>query len=292
MPGWWLGEQDQRHDEPYVSPERWDKELRVAGFTGADSVFYDEESPYQFNAHIVSTAVDATNANINQVTLLYNSEITLEARQIEEQFSQDGYTINWCSMNETPPDNQDVISLIDLEAPFFDNISHTEWNAFQHYLSNTGSIGTLWVTRPAQMSCTDPRYSLVLGVARTIRSELSVDLATCEIDRYDEHALKMLVKVYEKFRRQRRLGGPDTEYEYALCDGTVHIGRYYRVPAPEQVITTIEPGMAKSLDIGKRGALDTLTWRHVEMAKLTHDQVEISTRCVGLNFKVRNTAAN
>lgn len=41
LPGWWLGKADGRPIEPYISPERWDKELLAAGFDGVDAVHHD-----------------------------------------------------------------------------------------------------------------------------------------------------------------------------------------------------------------------------------------------------------
>jgi hypothetical protein len=39
--GWWLGKADGRNWEPYVQPERWDAELKEAGFTGVDAFVPD-----------------------------------------------------------------------------------------------------------------------------------------------------------------------------------------------------------------------------------------------------------
>jgi acyl transferase domain-containing protein/SAM-dependent methyltransferase len=47
LPGWWLGEEDERSDEPYVQPDRWDRELRAAGFSGLDDCMLDAPRPYQ-----------------------------------------------------------------------------------------------------------------------------------------------------------------------------------------------------------------------------------------------------
>ena len=55
--GWWLGEADGRPNEPYVSVERWDQELRNAGFTGVDTTVFDAERPYQYCAVIISQPV-------------------------------------------------------------------------------------------------------------------------------------------------------------------------------------------------------------------------------------------
>lgn len=48
--GWWLGEADDRKWEPYVMVDRWDRDLKAAGFTGV----YDAEEPFQYCAANVS----------------------------------------------------------------------------------------------------------------------------------------------------------------------------------------------------------------------------------------------
>jgi SAM-dependent methyltransferase len=55
LPEWWLGEEDGRAQEPYVSPERWDEELRAAGFLSPDASVFDDDIPYQANATIIAS---------------------------------------------------------------------------------------------------------------------------------------------------------------------------------------------------------------------------------------------
>lgn len=38
--GWWLGENDDRAEQPYVEVSRWDQELKAAGFDGVDTTVY------------------------------------------------------------------------------------------------------------------------------------------------------------------------------------------------------------------------------------------------------------
>lgn len=61
------------------------------------------------------------------------------------------------------------------------------------------SFEMLWLTRSAQVGYKDPRYSQVLRIARTVRSELLVDFAIFEIDRTYLSALDPLFKVFSKF---------------------------------------------------------------------------------------------
>ena len=46
LPGWWLGEEDGRYLEPYLSIKKWDAELRNARFQGVDMGVHDDEIPY------------------------------------------------------------------------------------------------------------------------------------------------------------------------------------------------------------------------------------------------------
>ena len=71
LPGCWLGEGDDRLDQPYVSIERWDRELQASGFTGADTITYDGEQPYQCFAAI------ATRARLSAPKAKSSSEISI-----------------------------------------------------------------------------------------------------------------------------------------------------------------------------------------------------------------------
>jgi acyl transferase domain-containing protein/SAM-dependent methyltransferase len=53
--GWWLGEDDGRPDQPFVSVSRWDQELKDANYSGVDVAVYDLEEPYRQGAAIVAS---------------------------------------------------------------------------------------------------------------------------------------------------------------------------------------------------------------------------------------------
>ncbi|KAI1562587.1 Polyketide synthase modules protein, partial [Pyrenophora tritici-repentis] len=53
LSGWWLGALDDRVDQPFISPERWTKELLDAGFPKPEAIILDDDAPYQLNAGIV-----------------------------------------------------------------------------------------------------------------------------------------------------------------------------------------------------------------------------------------------
>jgi SAM-dependent methyltransferase len=287
LPGWWLGGDDQRSDEPFVSSSRWDEELRQAGFSGLEgAIVLDDDAPYQLNATMVAAVAPAILPE-KKVTLLHGYDYTIQVRDVEQQFIQSGYTVDRCTLRQVIPKNQDVVALLDLNEPFFDNISDEALSAFQDYLSMAQTVGTLWVTKSSHLTCNDPRYGLVLGMARTVRSELSQDFATLEMDNFDAAAYGALVGVYEKFQRRQKDDILSPEYEYALCDGVVHTSRYHWVSATDHLSTVAEQDAPRKLQIGKLGLLDTLFWATSETGDLKNDEVEVAVSCVGLNFKVR-----
>jgi SAM-dependent methyltransferase len=286
LPGWWLGEDDQRSDKPFVSPARWDQELRQAGFSGLEgAVVFDDDAPYQLNATMVATITPATVPE-KKVTLLHGDEWTTEMRDIKQQFIQSGYAVDHCTLGQVIPNNQDVVALLDLQEPFFDQISGEALGAFQNYLSMAQMAGTLWVTRSCSLECDDPRYSLILGVARTVRSELSQSFATLEMDKLDAAACGALVEVYRKFQKRQKDDTFEPECEYVLLDGVVHTGRYHRVCAAEHLARVVKPHVPRELQIGKVGLLDTLFWAPSKIRDLKGDEVEVTMSCVGLNFRV------
>lgn len=285
LPGWWLGEQDGRPYEPYITPERWDKELRNAGFSGTDSVIYDDDLPYQINANIVSSAAEVISCS-REVAILCGADISPIARQVEALLTKAGFSIVFTHFGQMPPVDRDIISLVDLRAPFFDNISAEKLAAFQRYIGNLQSAGILWVTRSAQIGCKDPRYSQVIGIARTIRSELSVDFATFEIDTVDSSALDALLEVFDKFQKRREYADLDPDWELALSSGVIQIPRYHPISVSQQLSTTSLGELPKKLEIGKFGLLRSLRWVQDQAISLADGQVEVEPRAVGMNFKV------
>ncbi|KAL9623833.1 MAG: hypothetical protein Q9160_001824 [Pyrenula sp. 1 TL-2023] len=290
LPGWWLGESDGRPNEPYIPVERWDRELRAAGFSGVDSVVYDNDRPYQNNAEIVSRHPETTPSSMG-VTLLHSNNTIPLVSQLESLLIRRGFRVDLTTMNQAPPPNQDIISMVDFSGPFFERITTEELAAFQSYIGKLESSGVLWATRSIQMACQDPRYSPVVGAARTIRSELLVDFATMEIDTPDDFALEALADVFQKF--QRRDKGPelDPDFEFALFERTVYIPRYRWISVVDQLSTISETELPRKLELGKIGQLQSLQWAQVEPIVLAKDEIEVETCAVGLNFKARFSIA-
>ncbi|EFE44178.1 polyketide synthase, putative [Trichophyton verrucosum HKI 0517] len=283
LPGWWLGGGDGREDTPLVSPERWGRELQKNGFSGAEAVFYDCEQPYHYGAGIWSRRADIVPVK-GDIYLLHHPTVHEWAYIAEAQLSQRGYTVHWCTLDQLPA-GKIIISLLDLGGPFFDKISEGNFRAFQKAMSTATNCRMIWVTRGSQLECSDPRYGLVLGLARTLRFEMDVDFSTFEVDKFDEKTATSLCDLLKEMQIFREKPWLDQDYEFAVRDGVIHIGRFHWTPLDEEITTTNKPNMSKGLHIGTYGLLDSLSWVEYEEPPVGGNDVMVEIKYTGLNFR-------
>jgi hypothetical protein len=62
-----------RIQEPYVTPERWDRELKDAGFSGTDVAIFDSELPCNINVNIISR-LKRTVRSHSRISLLHRQD--------------------------------------------------------------------------------------------------------------------------------------------------------------------------------------------------------------------------
>ncbi|RDA95780.1 hypothetical protein CP533_5176 [Ophiocordyceps camponoti-saundersi (nom. inval.)] len=288
LPGWWLGEDDNRLTAPIISVERWDQELRSAGFSGTDAAVLDDEYVYHEQAFMISTVTTddpGTHKTEASVTFLYYEKKHDFARELAGRFATDGIRVSWSKLTDQDlkPD-QDVVSTLDLENPFFYDISEDDWHSFIDFLSKLRA-SILWLTRPAQFCCRDPRYGSTLGLARTIRTELMLDFVTLEIDTLDHTAADAAIGVFKKHKRASPSTDFDCESEFALHNGVVHIGRYHWITARKELEGPRREDGRKCLDIDRYGSIQSLHWVWRGLARPKAGEVEVHIHYTGLNFR-------
>ncbi|KAI1759369.1 hypothetical protein GGR53DRAFT_513765 [Hypoxylon sp. FL1150] len=187
---------------------------------------------------------------------------------------------------------QDVISILDLEgSPFLEDISVDDYNTFKDFVMRLSPCGLLWITKPCQIQCLQPQYAQILGLARTLRHELSVDIATLEVDEnpVSPESLKAICDVYQKFRARplTRDGDMDLHYEYALSRGAIHIPQFLWVSVGNMLSypSDTKRETSKQLEVGKEGTLNGLRWVTKPLSNLEGKDVRVEVRAVGMNFK-------
>jgi SAM-dependent methyltransferase len=285
MPSWWAGVSDDRPDEPYVTPSRWNTELTSAGFKELDGVVFDAEDPLQLSAVMVAKP-NIDYATAGKVTLLCDRKQP-EPASLIQQLQKRGLVVSKCHLGERLPSGQDVIAVLDITEPYLETVDDISWMQLKILVGSLGNSMMLWVTKLCQLHCHDPRYAQVIGLARTLRSETSAHFGTCETDDV-ESTSELIADVFTKFRFQPTSDhlAPDFEYEYAIFDNAVHVGRFYPFHLNED-LSTSEPNDHFALEFVRAGRIDSLCWSPRPPEILKDDEVEVETYAVGLNLRVR-----
>jgi len=283
--GWWLGEQDGRPDVPFITPEEWDKRLRAAGFAGCDSVVFDNEQPFQMNANIITKpAIDFAYAK--KVTLLSGSRVHPLAVNVETLLHEADYNVEHCLWDQDVPADQDLVSFVDLDKVLFHDIGDSDLEQFLQLVDTLRQSAVLWLTPPAQIHPIDPHAAQILGMARTIRSELAMSFATLELENEETGAADAVVKVLRKIQRDKDeiVADLDPDMEFAWANGVVNTGRFHWIPVGKSLSETAKAPDAKGLVIGKRGLLQTLNWAGQQLDVLEADDAQVRMVAVGMNF--------
>ncbi|USP74624.1 uncharacterized protein yc1106_01898 [Curvularia clavata] len=293
LPGWWLGEQDGRADEPYVHPERWDSELRAASFSGLTDCMMDASEPYQTHAYMIASPV-TDELLPKPVTLLFDDSSQQIAKDLQTELSQSGrfeaVLHDWES--ETVLPKGDIICLLDVIKPFFMDPDARRWENFRRLIFqiSESTYGALWLTRSSQHSCEHPRWGQTPGAIRGIRNDVGISLAMCEIDRINSSSWKAVARIAQKFCGRGHTPSRDMELEYAIEHGSVLVPRIYpfsvnqELHKPANILSAAED-IELDLTIGTVGRLDTLHWAPRTSQKPGKSQVAVEIMATGLNFR-------
>lgn len=295
FPGWWLGEPDGRPDRPCVAPADWDRRLREAGFDGISAVSYDNHQPYQANANMIARPAVSAIQYPAHISFLTASETISPFAETVQQFFQDlGYEVDHYTWGEETPKGQDVISFLDVdspEAPLLKDISELDLACLVRTIDEIQSSAStlLWLSPPAQVDCQDPFHGQILGLARSLRTEMGLDIATLELEHLSMQAAQAVPQVMQKVQRSRsldRIGdrGLDPDMEFAFVAGEIQIPRFHWYSVSEALAHDLPPPDTRHLVIGQRGMLQTLQWEGGYFEPLAPDDIELKIAATGMNF--------
>jgi SAM-dependent methyltransferase/NAD(P)-dependent dehydrogenase (short-subunit alcohol dehydrogenase family)/aryl carrier-like protein len=223
--GWWLGEDDNRKWEPYVDTDRWDRELKAAGFNGTD-VVYDEEKPWQYCATIVARMPTNAVQLTNHVSILCQHPEAIVNRRLTEDLNQRGFDVEIVNLHEALNTDGDIIATLDLEASFLENVTSETFSLFQTLCSLMKNRNLLWLMSSTQVNCSNPLSSQSLGLIRSARSELNISITTLEINFSMPNSTSFILGVLSKIRAQKDHGILAPDWEFAVHGGTLKVGRY------------------------------------------------------------------
>ncbi|KAL4933195.1 acyl transferase domain-containing protein [Aspergillus undulatus] len=258
LPGWWVGEHDQRIDKPYVSVDRWRQELKSAGLNGIDFAIHEDTSSV---VNLVSSSPTLP-IESRRVNLLIPDKPCKWAHDVERGFQKRGYQVNLCALDQPPSVEGEVISLVDATEPFLFNATQTSFQQLKDFLVHPLVKRVLWVTKSSQITSPDPRYGLIHGFLRAFHGEVHTDgniLSIFDVDELGEKTTVHLLNIYEHLCRTQSVD-PRRE-EYALRDGVVHVARFEAVSTEQELQSPAKDVAPRRLGIESTGLLDSMFWR-------------------------------
>lgn len=185
------------------------------------------------------------------------------------------------------PAAQDVISFIDIEGkPLLQNVKEEDFTRFVDTVEFLQQSTVVWLMASAQIRSTKPQAAQMIGMARTIRSELAMSFATLELENIATGAADAVVNVMRKIQGSMDdISELDTDMEYAWVNGALNVSRFHWASIERALCETAKAPETKGLEIGTPGLLQTLEWTSQPLGKPAPDEANVRMAAVGLNFK-------
>lgn len=287
LPGWWDGASDSRADDPCarLTLNQWSTELMSVGFKPPEMFTFAADDPLQKDAVMV-TVPDKDYTHSKMLTVLCKSQSSDPPRRFMDQLSARGFFVSRRNLGERIPVGQDIIALLDEAGPFFQDINENTFEQFKDLVSSLAGSKIMWLTRLCHMDCQDPSYAQVIGISRTLRSEMMLNFATCET-RDVEADSKIIADVFARFQagaNDDSTLGPD--YEFVISGGAAQVGRFYPFSLSKELLAE-NMGEEFILQLPGSGRRGTAQWASKPAASMLQgDDVEVVTHAVGLNFVV------
>lgn len=263
-------------------------EFGKAGFSESLVTLKDDDEEHYLDSFIICKP-SASPFEPRSVVMLYDKVKHDFGLQLADMLEKLKIDIRWCRIaDHEPVEGVDIISTIDLERPYFYDFSDESYAECLEYFGKVKSR-MIWLTRPAQLRCTDPRYGLMPGFVRNIRLELGLPFFTVELDALDTVASQQTTSLMRKILQIDFLNDLDAlDYEFSVFDNAVHVGRYHWFPMAPDLKPEFEEHEddIKRLTIGRYGLINSLHWVQQKQEPLGSDEVEVEIRWAGLNFRV------
>ncbi|KAI1497192.1 hypothetical protein F5X99DRAFT_423743 [Biscogniauxia marginata] len=227
---WWSGEADGREWEPFVSADRWDEDLKASGFTGAENVVYDAPLPYRYWSTVITRPEARVLSEKNSPVVLVSENTKSKlSSDLAEGLTKSGISVIRKGLAEDIADEHNVIFALDLEKPFFEDISSKNWETFKNLVKRCESISSrklLWLLPPTQKNSQNPKSGLSIGLLRSVRSELDLSLTTLEVDLADAGLASHVASVFNKVLGEQLSDQLLPDREFLVENGTIKVGRY------------------------------------------------------------------
>lgn len=238
LPGWWYARENFRRNGPLVDVKRWDQLLKSSGFTGADQVVYDIDPPLQRGFAIIAKPSSETVASARPHTISFVNELAVSGSKLGTHLTEHGWEMTPLELGFPPvaPSSDLILQILTRPPDVTSQVSaQSSFDSIQRlfrYITSEHKV--VWVLPRVQMMCTDPLGAHSLGIARAVRSELSLQLYTIEIDFDEPHFSEIIYKLLESILQSTDTAKLTQDMEFVVKDGEIFLGRYH--PAPDVLV--------------------------------------------------------
>ncbi|KAH8648631.1 hypothetical protein BX600DRAFT_389283 [Xylariales sp. PMI_506] len=289
MSDWWVGDDGDSPDGPYRSPSEWHGLFTAAGLRLSSSMGMDSKVPSSSSAVLLYQAKKQQQRNpLKTVGILHSEELSRECSVLSKEMQDRGYETLLYTLANLPPAGMDVIVLFEFGTPFFNEMTASRLEKFQALVNNLGDASLFWLTSPSQIRCQDPSYAKIFGLARTLRSELGLNFAVCEVgvDELDfSDSVDAVADVFTRFQQREKETDMDPDFEYSIIDGTIRVSRFFPFELDKELQVSSHSEEA-ILELDRPGRLDSLQWSVGSSAPAPQgDEIELEVHSVGLNFR-------
>ncbi|CAK3821415.1 polyketide synthase [Lecanosticta acicola] len=285
QPEWWSETPEANGEGTPLNAADWKTQLAAAGLGRISSSSDDSPSSDPLTVTLVARHASIEFQKIPKLTVLCDEKAGHNTEVIISHLEKTGHQVTRCSLEDQVPAGQNVLSLLDADKAFFADMTEARYLALKTFLTGVKEAGVLWVTKSCEVGCIGPQYALIIGLARVLRSEQMVNMATIQIDDLQQQSsLKQLSRVIATFQDQSGDDELNPDFEWAIQDGEVLVGRFQPFTLLDQLLED-EPSSWAKLDVATPGRINSLHWVQQPREELAPGEVEVQVHAAGLNFR-------
>lgn len=306
LPGWWLSQDATRTEGPLLDLDRWTSVLTANGFSGIDIQLDDySESTDRSSSVMISTAKGVKNGPENDGDIVIIQDSSQKVSQLKQDLKQSimestGVVPVETALTEASFTGKWCIFVGDMDLPIFSTVDPGQLKKIQNLIA--GARGLLWVIHHSNTNSQSLAENMVIGLARTVRSETGLPFATLDLGEHrslsNMEAISHITKVFNGvFRHKSQL--IEADLEFTVRKGRICVSRLVNnddlnlsiqqetQQAPPQLQTFQQSKRPLRLTTGETRMLDELHFTDDQFVQmpLPEDYIEVRVSHVGLNFR-------
>ncbi|ORY58512.1 fatty acid synthase S-acetyltransferase [Pseudomassariella vexata] len=300
VPGWWRCVEEWREMSPAVKEGKWDECLRAGGFSGNDVCFrdYEDDGCHIFSIMITTAGEETFEADSSSGVLLVVDDLSDLQNELAKSIATHLAGAEILSLDQFRATDLTlgtiVVSLLETDKSFLAGISEHNFKGLQDLIKRTGKL--LWVTSVSIEDSQYPKYSIVQGLLRSMRSEsLEKHIVTLSIESQSETPAEYAHYVIKAFKSA--FESSSQELEYIISNGQISSGRVVEDVTLNSTLRSLLhpqlrkklwlPGPPLALSVHSPGILDTLEFVEDTQhdSELGPQEVEIEAKAWALSFR-------